>query len=102
MDLFFLILFFLRNSCTTIGKYVPGNTNTGEGVKGKKVRTTSNESDGKSVSEKSKSTGGKCLSENSTGGKSGVTRTSNNTFKESLHHLWFSSVISSVYDDLSR
>jgi hypothetical protein len=37
-----------------------GNTNTGEGVKGKKVRTTSDDVGGKSVSEKSKFTGGKC------------------------------------------
>jgi hypothetical protein len=57
----------------------PGNTNTGEGVQGKKSRTTC----GKSGSEKSKSTGGKCVSENSTGGKSGATRTSNNPFEVS-------------------
>ena len=37
-----------------------GNTSTGEGVKGKKVRTTSDDAGGKFVSEKSKSTGGKC------------------------------------------
>jgi hypothetical protein len=43
-----------------MGKRAPGDTNTGEGVKGKKVRATSD--DGKSVSEKSKSTGGKCVS----------------------------------------
>ena len=36
------------------------DNNTGEGVKGKKVRTTSDDAGGKSVSEKSKSTGGKC------------------------------------------
>jgi hypothetical protein len=35
------------------------------------------------VIEKSKSTGGKCVSENSTGGKPGVTRTSNNSFETS-------------------
>jgi hypothetical protein len=35
---------------------------------------------GKSVSETSKSLGEKCVSENSTGGKSGATRTSNNPF----------------------
>ena len=52
-------------------------------MKGKKVRTTSDDAGGKSVSEKSKSTGGKCVSENSTGGKSGTTRTSNNTFEAS-------------------
>ena len=34
-------------------------TNTGEGGKGKRVRTTSDETGGKSVSEKSKSVGGK-------------------------------------------
>jgi hypothetical protein len=38
---------------------------------------------GKSVSETSKSLGGKCVSENSTGGKSGATRTSNNPFEAS-------------------
>ena len=46
-------------------------TNTGEGDKGKRVRTTSDDAGGKSVSEKSKSVGGKCVSEISTGGKSG-------------------------------
>ena len=35
------------------------------------------------MSEKSKPTGGKCVSENSTGGKSGATRTSNNPFEAS-------------------
>ncbi len=35
------------------------------------------------MSEKSKSTGGKCVSENSTGGKSGATRTSNKPFEAS-------------------
>jgi len=59
----------------TFFKRAPGNTNTGDGVKGKKVRTTSDDAGGKSVSEKSESTCGKCVSENSTGGKSGVTRT---------------------------
>ena len=34
-------------------------TNTGEGVKGKRDRTTSDDVSGKSVSEKSKSVGGK-------------------------------------------
>ena len=58
-------------------------TNTGEGGKGKRVRTTSDETGGKSVSEKSKSTGGKCVSENSTGGKSGVIRSSGNPFETS-------------------
>ena len=39
-------------------------TNTVEGGKGKKVRTTSDDTGGKSVSEKSKSVGEKCVSEN--------------------------------------
>jgi hypothetical protein len=60
-----------------------GNTNTGGGVKGKKVRTTSNDAGGKSASEKSKSTGGKCVSENSTVGRPGATWTSNNPFQAS-------------------
>ena len=49
-------------------------------VKGKKVRTTSDDPGGKSVSEKSKSTVGKCVSENSTGENPGEVRslTSNN------------------------
>jgi len=38
-------------------------TNTGEGGKGKRVRTTSDDTGGKSVSEKSKSTGGQCVGE---------------------------------------
>ena len=36
-------------------------TNPGEDVKGKRVRTTSDDVDGKSLSEKSKSTGVKCM-----------------------------------------
>ena len=60
-----------------------GNTNTGEGDKDKKVRTTSDDAGGKSVSEKSKSTGEKCVSENSTGGKPGATPTSRNPFEAS-------------------
>ncbi len=58
-------------------------TNTGEGAKGKKVRTTSDDAVGKSVSEKSKSTGGKCVGENSTGGKPGATRSDPNPFESS-------------------
>ncbi len=58
-------------------------TNTGEGGKGKRVRTTSDDAGGKSVSDKSESVGGKCVSENSTGGKSGVIRSSDNPFEES-------------------
>jgi hypothetical protein len=54
----------------------------GEGAEGKKVRNTSNDEGGQSVSEKSKSMGGKCVSENSTGGKSGATRTSNTPIKK--------------------
>jgi len=83
--LFFWIFVLVskKNSILQTCKRAPGNTNTGEGVKGKKVRTTSDDAGGKSVSEKSKSTGGKCVSENSTGGKSGTTRTSNNTFEAS-------------------
>jgi len=61
----FLEFFFLRNCALQWGKCAPGNTE--EGVKGKKVRTTSDDAGGKSVSEKSKSTGGNCVSENSTG-----------------------------------
>ena len=56
-------------------------TNTGEGCKGKSVRTTSDDSGGKSVSEESKSTGGKCVGENSTGWKPGITRKSSNPFE---------------------
>ncbi len=72
-----------------------GNTNTGEGVKGKKAKTTSHDAGGKSVSEKSKSTGGKCVSENSTGGKPGATRTSNNPFEASRSEkpLYFVDVV---------
>jgi hypothetical protein len=58
-------------------------TNTGEGDKDKKVRTTSDGAGGNSVSEKSKSWGAKCVSENSTGGKSGSTRSSDNPFEVS-------------------
>ena len=46
-------------------------TDTGEGVKGKKVRNTS---DDVAVSEKSKSVGAKCVRENSTDGNSGTKR----------------------------
>jgi hypothetical protein len=57
-------------------------TNTGEGGKGKRVRTTSDDPGGKSVSE-SKSAGGKCVGQNSTGGKSGVIPNSGNPFEVS-------------------
>ena len=76
-------------------------TNTGDGDKGKRVRTTSDDEGGKSVSEKSKSgggkcVGGKCVGENSTGVKSGVTRNSDNRSRRqedsetSLHTLLMS------------
>ena len=45
-----------------MGKRV-GHTTTGEDVKHKKTRTTSDDPGGKSVGEKSKSTGGKCVCE---------------------------------------
>ena len=51
-------------------------TNTGEGDKGKRARTTSDDAGGKSVSEKSKSAGGQCVGENSTGGNSAAIRSS--------------------------
>jgi hypothetical protein len=50
-------------------------TNTGEGGKDKRVKTTSDDPGGKSVSEKSK-----C--ENSTVGKSDVIHSSGNIFEE--------------------
>ncbi len=49
-------------------------TNTREGTKDKRVRTTSDDVGAKSVSEKFKSEGGKSVGENFTGGKSGVIR----------------------------
>ena len=52
----------------------------GEGDRGKRVTTTSDDEGDKCVSEKSKSTDSKCVSENSTGGKSGTTRNSDNPF----------------------
>ena len=74
LTFFFLEIFFKpQESARAMGKRVE-QTNTGEGGKGKRVRTTSDDAGGKSVSEKSKSGGGKCVSENSTGGKSGVIR----------------------------
>jgi hypothetical protein len=47
-------------------------TNTGEGVKGKRGRTASDDEGGKSLSETSKSVCGQCVGENSTGAKSTV------------------------------
>jgi hypothetical protein len=59
-------------------------TNTGEGGKGKRTRTVSDDVGRKSVSEKSESTGGQCVSENSTGGKSsGDIRNNTNIFETS-------------------
>jgi hypothetical protein len=55
----------------------------GEGGKGKRVRTTLDDAGGTSVSEKFKSADGKCVGENSTGGKSGVIRSSGNIFETS-------------------
>ena len=55
-----------------MGKFVK-KTNTGEGVKGKRVRTNSDDAGGISVSGKSKSAGG----------KSGVIRISGNPFEVS-------------------
>ncbi len=66
----------------TMGNRAHWNRAHGRGCKGQKVRTTSDDPGGKSVSEKSKSTSGKCVSENSTGGKSGATRTSNTPVKK--------------------
>ena len=60
-----------------------GNTNTGGGGKSKKFRTTSDDAGGKSVSVKLKYMDGKCVCENSTVGKHGATRTSNNPFETS-------------------
>jgi hypothetical protein len=42
-------------------------TNTGEGVKGKRGRTASDDTGGKSLSEKSKIACGQCVGEKSTG-----------------------------------
>ena len=44
-------------------------TNTGEGGKGKRGRTVSDDAGGKSLSETSKSVCGQCVGENSTGVK---------------------------------
>ena len=58
-------------------------TNTGEGGKGKKGRTVSDDAGGKSLSETSKSARGQCVGESSTGVKSAVIRTSVNIFETS-------------------
>ncbi len=58
-------------------------TNTGEGGKGKRGRTVSDDAGGKSLSETSKSVCGQCVGESSTGAKSTVIRTSVNIFEVS-------------------
>ncbi len=58
-------------------------TNTGEGGKGKRCRTASDDAGGKSLSETSKSVRGQCVGESSTGAKSTVIRTSVNIFEAS-------------------
>ena len=58
-------------------------TNTGEGDKGKRGRTASDDVGGKSLSETSKSTCGQCVGERSTGEKSTVIHTSVNIFEVS-------------------
>jgi len=58
-------------------------TNTGEGDKGKRGRTVSDDTGGKSLSEKSMSVCGQCVGENSTGAKSIVIRSSVNIFQVS-------------------
>ena len=60
-----------------------GKTNTGEGVKGKKSRTVSDDAGGKSLSDTSTSARGQCVGESSTGVKSTVIRTSVNIFESS-------------------
>ena len=59
------------------------NTNTGEGVKGKRGRTVSDDAGGKSLSETSKSVCGQCVGERSTGVKSTAMHTSVNIFEAS-------------------
>jgi hypothetical protein len=58
-------------------------TNTGEGSKGKRGRTASDDAGGKSLSETYKSARGQCVGENSTGAKSAVIRSSVNIFQVS-------------------
>ena len=66
-------------------------TNTGEGGKGKRGRTVSDDAGGKPLSATSKSTRGQCVGESSTGAKSTAIRTSVNISKddtwEPLAHL---------------
>ncbi len=56
-------------------------SNTGEGGKGKRGRTTSDDVGGKSLSDTSTSTRGQCVGEISTGAKSTVICTSVNMFE---------------------
>ena len=78
----FCIMNFFLETTRSIDK-CPEKRNTGQGGKGKKVRTTSDDSCGQSVSEKFESTGGKCVSEKSTGGKPGTTRSNRHPFETS-------------------
>ena len=57
--------------------------NKEEGGKGKRGRTTSDDTGGKSLSETSKSVCGQCVGESSKGAKSTVIRTSVNIFETS-------------------
>ena len=58
-------------------------TNTGEGGKGKRGRTASDDVGGKSLTDTSTSTCGQCVGERSTGAKSTGIHTSVNIFEES-------------------
>ncbi len=58
-------------------------SNTGEGGKGKRGRTASDDAGGKSLSDTSTSTRGQCVGESSTGVKSTAIRTSVNIFEAS-------------------
>ena len=58
-------------------------SNTGEGDKGKKGRTASDDAGGKSLSDTSTSARGQCVGESSTGAKSTVIHTSVNIFEVS-------------------
>ena len=58
-------------------------TNTGEGVKGTRGRTASDDVGGKSLSDTSTSVCGQCVGESSTRAKSTVIRTSVNIFEVS-------------------
>ncbi len=59
------------------------NTNTGEGDKGKRGRTVSDDVGGKSLSHTSTSVCGQCVGESSTGVKSTVIHTGVNIFETS-------------------